>query len=697
MSLAVTAREPDADSHRDEDLDGRIGAAGLAGATVAHGLLRFHTAESGAEAQRLVALHIGENPAQGMVPIAVDWRARQYCRLRTPEVDTVVRVDPAEFRAGSVLDFTPFMDTVLTDPAAAGVLGQPEFERARRVHGVTELPFAESFGCYTPAFLGGDMEDPANLLTLPTMNYTVAMADVKQQWEARPAGARLASLEPRDGRMRVIFDVDQDPAASPGAGTRTDIIAVTSTEGPEVYNHGLARRLAGDAAATAAENLAGAFGPEAEGTPLLVDWRGRIYVRGTRDGADAVVRYDPATLTAETVGAGEGFLERITTDPALHDLLGEHEKSRQCARLRLPLIPEGYALVPPAPPALTGQDAVDPDDLRAMATDVYWWLVPQLLRAAQELGPERRPQGYLFAPGGVFRLQPAPAGAPGDVAAPPRPWEDTADAPLEPEAPHHVALAETGVHVTALDPHGEAPQGSPEVTEAIEWYGLAGRVHNHGLFRFLDADGAAHARRHLATAFGEAARDAVPVIVDWRGRYVTCEEDDGPAFVSYDVATGDRERLSGFDSGLEQLLTTGVALDLFDDADRRRTFDALGVSELEPGTCVGVKVPPFLGGAQDPENREVDSLETHWMWNGDIYAQLRGMPDGTRVAGVGMDEHGAPVVRFVDAPAEPMPAQPAPAADRTAPEGARSEAAEEPPAPEDPAEKRGLFRRMFKG
>ncbi|WP_180537307.1 hypothetical protein [Micrococcus luteus] len=680
MSLTVTAREPVAVPHRDEDLDGRIGAAGLAGATVAHGLLRFHTGDSGADAERLVAAHLGERTAQGMVPFAVDWRARQYCRYRTPEVDTVVRVDPADFRAGSVLDFTPFMDTVLTDPDAAAVLGIEAFEAARRAHGVTDLPFAESFGCYTPAFLGGDPAAPENVLTLPTVNYTLAMADVKQQWDSRPAGARLASLEPRDGRMRVIFDLDQDPAASPGAGTRADAVVVTSAEGPEVYNHGLARRLEGDAAATALENLTGAFGPDAAGTPVLVDWRGRLYVRTQADGADAIVRYDPATLTAETVAEGEDFLERVTTDPAMLDLLEEHAKSRECARLRLPLIPEGYSLVPPAPPAVTGQDPVDPDAFRGMATDVYWWLVPQLVRAAREFDPDRRLQGYLFAPGGTFRLQPAPAGAPGQASVPPRPWEDTADAPIDAEAPHHVALAETGVEVTSLDSAGGVPQGSPEVAEAFEWYGLAGRVHNHGLFRFLDADGAARASRHLAVAFGEATGDAVPVIVDWLGRYVTVEEDDGPALVSYDVARGERERLSGFDSGLEQLLTTGVALDLFDDADRRRTFEALGVDRLRPGTCMGVKVPPFLGGAEEPENREVDSLETHWMWHGTLYAQLRDMPEGTRIVGVDTDERGLPVARF----AEEEGAAPA-------------ESRATSPAAEHPAEQRGLFRRMFKG
>ena len=53
-------------------------------------------------------------------------------------------------------------------------------------------------------------------------------------------------------------------------------------------------------------------------------------------------------------------------------------------------------------------------------------------------------------------------------------------------------------------------------------------------------------------------------------------------------------------------MSAGIPLD---DADRRRTFEALGVDRLRPGTCVGVKVPPFLGGAEEPENREVDSLE----------------------------------------------------------------------------------------
>ena len=76
----------------------------------------------------------------------------------------------------------------------------------------------------------------------------------------------------------------------------------------------------------------------------------------------------------------------------------------------------------------------------------------------------------------------------------------------------------------------------------------------------------------------------------------------------------------------------------------------------------------------------MDSLETHWMWHGTLYAQLRDMPEGTRIVGVDTDERGLPVARF----AEEEGAAPA-------------ESRATSPAAERPAEQRGLFRRMFKG
>lgn len=64
-------------------------------------------------------------------------------------------MNSAEFRAGSVLDITLFVEAVLSDPSAVGIFGQPSFEQARRAHGAEQLSLAESLGYYAPTFLGG--------------------------------------------------------------------------------------------------------------------------------------------------------------------------------------------------------------------------------------------------------------------------------------------------------------------------------------------------------------------------------------------------------------------------------------------------------------------------------------------------------------------------------------------------------------
>lgn len=70
----------------------------------------------------------------------------------------------------------------------------------------------------------------------------MAIANVEQQWGARPANARLASVEPRDGRMRVLFHLVEDPAAerarfSDDATRRVASGAFVRSSLP-VYDHG---------------------------------------------------------------------------------------------------------------------------------------------------------------------------------------------------------------------------------------------------------------------------------------------------------------------------------------------------------------------------------------------------------------------------------------------------------------------------
>ena len=676
MPLEITDRAHDAQPYRDDALDGRISAAGLAGATLERGLLRFHTAETGPEAARMVGLHFPPGRTAQWVPFAVDWRGRQYCRVQEQGVDTVVRVDPAVFAPEQVIDFDVFMGTVLTDPSAARVLGAEECAAALAGRGLDALEPDRCFGYVLPPYAGG-ADRPDNLLDVPVGAYWAAMADLKNQWDHRPRGAHALDVAHRHGGLTFVFDVDQDPEFSPGAGTRAERLVVTSATGPVVYNHGLARE-PGDQADAAADAVREAFGGPEAAQVLLIDWHARCYLRepdhdGHGAGNERVVRYDLADLTRTDLADADEFARRLeAADASLLEVFGEADKSRQCARLRIAEIPAGASLVPAAPPSVAGPEAADPDRFRIMQTDVFWWMATSLPRVAGQLEPGVRLQGYLISPEGRMGLQQAAHTAP---TAAPAPWEDTALIPPVPTAPRFVPLAETGVVQTGLDEDQQAP-GDEHLARQLTWYGLPGRVYNAGLFRFLGADASARAVEHLREAFGAQAAGAVPVIVDWLGRYTVHEVVEGAArLVSYDVTRNEREELAAFDEGLQQILLTPVARDLFDEDGFTAAREQLGLQALEDGMCVGVKVPAFLGGPDSVDNLEPDRLDVHWLWHGRVLAQVRTRPPGTPIESIGMDDDGHPVVRFADG----APAQPA---------------VDEPPREERP---RGIFGRLFKG
>lgn len=682
MALTITDRVAHAQAYRDEALDGRIGAAGLAGATLEHGLLRFHTLESGSEAARLLDLHFTPGRTEDWVPFAVDWRGRQYCRVREQGVDAVLRVDPGLLAPEQIVDFGPFLDGVLTHPAAAEVLGADQWAELRRARGIAELAFEDCLGFLLPPFAGGQFE-PANVLDVPVRPYWAATADLKNQWEHRPRGAFAVDVASRDGGLSLVFDVDQDPQHSPGAGTRAERWAATTAHGPAVYNHGLARELTDEQAEAGAGSVRAAFGTPDVGLPFLLDWRARYYVREQADGQDAVVRYCPATLTRTPVADGADFSARMAAgDPALLELFDEDAKSLQCARLRLTEVPAGDALVPPVPPAVAGSEADDPAGFRLMAVEAYWWLAGSLGRVAREQEDDARLQGYMISPEGRLLLELAPGGA---RTAPPAPWEDTAGVPPTPFAPRFTALAETGVAQTGRDEDTEAP-GDGDLARLLAWHALPGRVYNHGLFRFLGADASARAAEHLRVAFGANTADTVPVLVDWLGRYAVHEVVAGlPRLVSYDVTRDEREDLAGFQDGLQRILLTPVPRDLFDEAGYQEAREALGLRRLEEGRCVGVKVPPFLGGSETVQNLEHDSLEVHWQWHGRVLDQARALPAGARIHGVEADAEGRPVLRAAGLDGGALdPAGPGP--------GGRPADQEA-----EPAESRGFFSRMFKG
>ena len=54
--------------------------------------------------------------------------------------------------------------------------------------------------------------------------------------------------------------------------------------------------------------------------------------------------------------------------------------------------------------------------------------------------------------------------------------------------------------------------------------------------------------------------------------------------------------------------------------------------------CVGYKVPLFLGGSDDLANLQLADLELYWTIAAQLLAKTRGLPPGTRIAGVSISD-----------------------------------------------------------
>ena len=103
-----------------------------------------------------------------------------------------------------------------------------------------------------------------------------------------------------------------------------------------------------------------------------------------------------------------------------------------------------------------------------------------------------------------------------------------------------------------------------------------------------------------------------PWIVNRLGDIIIANEDDTISF--FDVGCGRFQRVADSREHLIRLIDEGEN----------------GVL-LKPKTVYGFKVPPLLGGKYDLENFEVTDISVHYGFLGDLYGQMKDVPDGSKV------------------------------------------------------------------
>lgn len=167
----------------------------------------------------------------------------------------------------------------------------------------------------------------------------------------------------------------------------------------------------------------------------------------------------------------------------------------------------------------------------------------------------------------------------------------------------------------------------------------AGCSFENGLYRLHDATSGPLAASWIAEAFPEFAGRACPFGYDWLGRQFALDtgrqQAGQPLVLLLEPGTGE---------GLEIPLTFGAfhdeeLVEYRDAALASGFFDTWAQEHgaalpLARGTCVGYRVPLFLGGRDSVENLEVIDLDVYWTTCGQLRRGTLQLPEGTSIKDV---------------------------------------------------------------
>ncbi|MBB4638618.1 T6SS immunity protein Tdi1 domain-containing protein [Longimicrobium terrae] len=159
-------------------------------------------------------------------------------------------------------------------------------------------------------------------------------------------------------------------------------------------------------------------------------------------------------------------------------------------------------------------------------------------------------------------------------------------------------------------------------------------------------------RQHASADRDRYTALAVEAFPDFGGR-IDCFGIDwlGNQFAT-DLArvVGGRPQILLLEPGTGEVLELPATMDTFHDGLLVQEPDAVAAHEFFKrwlaaggavpayGECVGYRKPLYLGGADDIANLEIIDLEVYWSISAQLLAKLRGLPAGTSVGRVTLDD-----------------------------------------------------------
>jgi hypothetical protein len=171
---------------------------------------------------------------------------------------------------------------------------------------------------------------------------------------------------------------------------------------------------------------------------------------------------------------------------------------------------------------------------------------------------------------------------------------------------------------------------------------LPGSTFNLGLLRFHNATSGEEVQLELAEIWPREEYDLIPFAFDWRGRQFCRLYTQGQDIVvRADVAYNELAPLREFEPTLLGMIESDGVLEYLELEEMQKAFDHLGIMGLPFDECIGMKVPPCLGGDESLSNMNVSPVVVNMYFMTQIYNQLKNLPEGTPIEGI----FGAPEER----------------------------------------------------
>ncbi len=174
----------------------------------------------------------------------------------------------------------------------------------------------------------------------------------------------------------------------------------------------------------------------------------------------------------------------------------------------------------------------------------------------------------------------------------------------------------------------------PSLLQLFQTYG--GATFENGLYRILDEGGASRWTQILARVMPSESSDVMAFGQDWQGNLFGLRDSAPPCVLLFQIGTGDvfevADSLDAFhDQELVEHAEEALSLSLW------REWESHNRSGLRWRQCVGYRQPLFLGGDNKLSNLEISDAEVYWEILGQLLAQTRDLPEGTRIDEVRLD------------------------------------------------------------